>query len=331
MKKSSSTRDGRVVLRRLVLLDQRIRDTRGEPTSKKLLLDYLHAAGYEISFRTLDSDLAELRAFAQDAGSDLVYHPRQNAYRYSDHTHSFLAIPFTPYHLEALQWMEAIGQTVPTEVYTHFQGAVSRALEAFELQRLVNSADQWQSIFQVEAPVEAGREFVVPLAKACLSHEKLELGYKRYFSTEVRIHEVLPLQLRFWSGYWYLVAQLEHKEEPTVFGCDRIESVQFTGLRIPKERVNDSNQLFYYTYGITFVSKDPPAAPVIFEVAEVQVPFLKARPLHHSQKITSRPGGVAEVQLNVHWNYELGMRLLGLGPALCKPTAQDIHKKLIEQ
>lgn len=266
-------------LKRYLLILDRLQ----HPASFAELKDYLEDHGFELSPRTLQRDLEEIRV---ELGIEVEYNRSLNQYSVhkgkEDHSGVLML-------LERAQLMELVNST----------GKGLRELNRFvrfeELGRL------------------RGIQFLAPLLRAIRERKEVRIGYRKFNEEVLKEHVIQPHLLKEYRGRWYILANSAKHAQPIALGLDRMESV--TTLRSKFVRKGDPVADFYeHVIGVD--ASPGKVERIVLRFRAMEAKYLKSLPLHHSQHMEKEDKNWVTISLEVMPNIELQQAILGWGASV---------------
>lgn len=289
-------------LRRYYLIIEKLQE--GRNASFKSIAKHLNSNDIEISERTLQRDIAQIRA---DFGVDIIYNKPINGYSIDETTSTNLP-----------SFYRFLELTLTTELLRD---------QLKEKHTLLNH-------IQFE-PIESlkGHENLKLILDAILLKRWIKFQYTRFDEEIVKTHEAIPCLLKRYQNRWYLIAKLKSNKVAT-FGIDRISELKKTSLAFKEE-----DQVFpdglESVVGLNY-SGEP--TRVVLEADELQSKYLLSLPLHHSQKIIGATKSSTRFEYFLIPNYELIQAILKLGdqvkviePKELKVEVMDVLKRTLQK
>lgn len=170
-----------------------------------------------------------------------------------------------------------------------------------------------------------GLEYVDPLYQSILNKKALNIIYQSFNAQNAQNYLVHPQLLKEYNNRWFLLCWNENKI--LTLALDRIENISESEEKyIDKEL--DGDKYFDEVVGVT-VSTTTRAVPVIFKVDRSNNPYVKTKPLHHSQKIVEDHGdGYCTYEIRVQINFELERLLLGFIESITVLAPKSLRKNI---
>lgn len=249
--------------------------------SKKELMDKMEAQGFEVSNRTFERDLEELR---RDFRVELNYDAKQNGYVLEQDSRD----------ANRLKQVLELSQEVQALQASFFADA--------------NQRDR----IQFEPFASKGTENLEVLTKA-INEEKVILFRHFNYRTEIYTdYEVFPLMLKEYDGRWYVYDYVESKKDCRTFGLDRIEQVQVLNQGFNRNLYTDNFSKFSQVIGVNYSDQEHPSK-VILRCTALQAWYMDSSPWHPSLKKIKQDDDNVWYELEVIPNYELKQKILSMG------------------
>jgi len=286
-------------IRRYTLIIEKI--GQDQHPSFEELKDYLFDHGFEISDRTIQRDIEEIRF---DFGIEITYDRHRNGY-YIDKELSVNMDNF-------LRFLE-IAHTAELLTDSLRESKESLNYIAFESQGNLR-----------------GNELLKPLLMAIRNRRKVSFIHENFSTGKKTKYSVRPYLLKEYMNRWYLVGTLIGSDEFRTFGIDRILDLQIRKETFRKQPKADPMGLFEHTVGLTYsLNKQE---EVILSFTPLQGKYIKSLPLHHSQMVLKDNKKELRIKLDIIPNYEFKQQVLMLGETVqvIRPgwLADEVKKSL---
>lgn len=133
------------------------------------------------------------------------------------------------------------------------------------------------------SPVSTGIDNLYPILTAIESKKTIEFDYFTFGNQEARHHDRFPCFVQEWEGRWYLVAEHQNHSIPTVFALERMSNVKIGKVEGQPKNSIDPNVYFAGSFGVNHnIGIQPEEIRIKFY--DAQIDYVKAKPLHSSQK-----------------------------------------------
>ena len=291
------------------------------------------ANGYgEVSRRTIQHDIQEMR-YSQALG---YYAPiivvDKKYYKYEDRGYSITQIPISPEDMAQLS--EAVDLLKQMSSFKGFDGVedVVNRLEDY----VASMRYKVEPVILLESNERLrGLEYITNLHDAIVNKKTIEIIYKPFHSAEAQTFCFSPYVLKEFRNRWFVFGRINNYPDTPIFNLalDRIEDVSDAPKGecylnengfFPKEYFQD---MIGVTRGI-----DSPVEHVVFIASVEDVPYIRTKPLHHSQKeIETQQDGSVLFSIDVVLNRELERDLLGYGEGITVVSPDNLVEKLRER
>lgn len=303
-------------LSRYRLIDERLRNTMLPRPSVEELLRYVsEKLEKTISRRTLLLDVKNMRESPElNFFAPIEFDRVRKGYYYGEEGYSINRIPVTEYELQGLEIAVSIlKQFQKLPVIRQFEDAIIKIADSVSVNR---KALQDQGVMHLDTPPEyKGLEWIPEIAEAIRTRNVIRIRYQSFERKTPREYRLEPYHLREYNNRFYLFARNAKDPRPGVrtFGLDRILDIWPTYDHFA-ERDFDETSYFRNAIGITVPEGKP--EKIVLSFTPHQGQYVKAQPLHWSQRIVRDDDRELRVELDLVVNYELMMLLLSYGAGL---------------
>ncbi|WHZ06843.1 MAG: Chromosome (plasmid) partitioning protein ParA [Cytophagales bacterium] len=280
-------------LRRYYLIIEKLQE--GKNTSFKSIAKHLSANDIEISERTLQRDIAQIRA---DFGVDIIYDKSSNGYSIDETSSTNLP-----------SFYRFLELTLTTELLRE---------QLKEKHTLLNH-------IQFE-PIESlkGHENLKLILDAILLKRWIKFQYTRFDEGITKTHEAIPCLLKRYQNRWYLIAKVKSGREVT-YGIDRM-----SGLKKMTAVFKEQDLVFpeglNSVVGLNYTGEP---VRVVLEADELQAKYLLSLPLHHSQKVLSSSKKTIRFEYLLIPNFELMQAILKLGDQVKVIEPKELKDEIV--
>ncbi|MBU2554053.1 MAG: WYL domain-containing protein [Bacteroidetes bacterium] len=255
---------------------------KGHYPSFEEIKDYLFEHGFEISRRTIQRDIEQIRV---EFGIELMYERDKNGY-FIDYENSLNIGAFFRF-LEIVNTAELLTES------------------------LQESKDALKHIsFDSEGGLK-GTENLKPLLTAIKDHRKITFIHFNFHTENFRKYTLKPYLLKEYQNRWYVVGMISGLNEFRTFGVDRIENLEIKPETFKPNKKLNPTDIFSQTIGLVY--SDNKAQTIILSFTPTQGKYIKTLPLHSSQKILIDDENECRISLSVVPNYELTQQILKHG------------------
>ncbi len=282
----------------------------------------------EVSRRTVERDIERLRDMF---GAPIEYDRRRKGYYYSE---AFVLTEVKLREGEAIALF--LGQKLLMQCKgTPLEDFVKRAM--LKIRRImpqeieVNLERALEAVsFHVD-PLR-GEEVAVAeryqvLAKALEERRTVGMEYYSAGRNAVSGRKINPYHLRLTDGAWYCIGFCHERREVRTFALDRILSLSITceHFTIPA-----SFSIEEYLRDSWTIERGTPRQ-IVIEFDSTQVPYIRERQWHHSQKIEALPSGGLRMALTTGSTGEIMRWVMSFGSHAKILEPRDLRQQIIEE
>lgn len=152
--------------------------------------------------------------------------------------------------------------------------------------------------------LSTGTDNLYAVIMAIETKHSIEFDYYSYVKQKSSHQELLPCFVQEWEGRWYMIAEpLSHKT-PAVYALERMSNVHVGDTSDTPYADIDPNVYFNGSFGINHEDRQIPEE-IRIKVYDTQVDYIKAKPLHPSQKEIAKGDGwtIFSYQLVPNYNF----------------------------
>ncbi|MFP4292487.1 MAG: helix-turn-helix transcriptional regulator [Cyclobacteriaceae bacterium] len=270
-------------------------------------------------------DIAYMKFSEWHAPIDSYKEGRVVYYFYKDRSYSINNQPLNEEEVERLK--------SALLVLSRFKGVPQ--LEGFgeilsALDKQMGKQGETREVISLDSNLDyAGLDHIDTLFHAIIHKKVLKISYQPFTEdqpTELLFH---PSHLRQYNQRWFVLGFNPEKENPAWnLALDRIQNIEETDLPYVASAI-DWEEHFEDIIGVTRLPGDPQEIRLRF-TAE-QAPFVKTKPLHHTQHHYPREDGSLEVTIQVVPNFELEKVLLAFGEKVEVLAPLSLRERLFER
>lgn len=150
------------------------------------------------------------------------------------------------------------------------------------------------------------------LLQAVREKRIVQFHYHKFWEQKVNQRIVHPLGLKESKGSWYLVGVDQKDSNLKTFGLDRMREIEVSKNRFRQEYTFQIDGLFQDSFGIMMPNNGlPQTVRLQFNYERGQ--YVKAYPIHHSQKLIAETDASVTIEVHVYITYDFVRELLSYG------------------
>lgn len=265
--------------------------------------------GKKASKRTIQDDLKFLKD-EKNAPIEAVRQGTVTYYSYTDPNYSIKNLPVMQEEVEILRdALNLLKAVTDLKLFKDVNDIISR------LENTVKSTvENHESIIQFEKNnMTTGANFLDDLFIATKERSTLRLTYKSFKATQADEFIFHPYLLKEFRNRWFLIGRKTDSKQITNLALDRMISVKNSQASFIANDLFDPATYFNNTIGVSLPENESPQI-IQVKVAAKQVPYIKTKPIHHSQQVISEnENGDTVFGLQIINNYEFRSVLLSYG------------------
>ena len=310
-------------------IDRCLRDTKRKYGIKELIhecsetLTAALAEETKVSRRQIYADLNYMESdMGYQADIEHIYEGRNVYYRYADPNFSIEKMPLTDAEIDQLK--ETVLMLNRFKGMPHFEWMeeiVSKLEDAFMLKGNTESVISFE-----QNPDLVGLKNITPLFDAIVRKRVLKITYKSFKHDNPSEYEIHPYFLKQYNNRWFLFGLTTQRNQITNLPLDRILEIAILDVAyIDKDEELDIEEYFYDVIGVTIENKTK--LEVILEFSNERYPYVKNKPLHHSQRSYDDQ---KRISIKVIPNNELYQTLLSFGSDVTVIEPAEVRNKMTE-
>ncbi len=266
-------------IKRYSLIIEHIR--RSDFPSFREIHELLQAEGFQISSRTLQRDIEDIR---DEFGIEVAWNPGKNGY-FIDYDNSVNA----DYILHFLE-MSVSAQIM---IDTLKEGKEALKYISFD------SYDNFRGLGNIQK-----------LLSAVKNYREVTFSHTSYQTGKVTQQKVRPYLLKEFQGRWYLYADNPSVKDFRIYGIDRIDQLILTEVTFKPKKDNSIIQRFEDMIGVTNAWDGKGKQEIVLSFDPEQGMYFKSLPWHHSFVVEADTEKEFLVKLDIIPNIELVQRIL---------------------
>ena len=190
-------------------------------------------------------------------------------------------------------------------------GVRSWLLNTFAVNNLINESHKLKQRILFEK-IPSGQMYLTPIIEAMRDSSSIEITYQTFQRDSPYIVEIYPYCIKVFKQRWYVIAYNPGKERILIYALDRIKNISITdkSFQLPKDF--DGELFFTDCFGIV-AGDGHKAENVSIKVNKIQGNYIRALPLHHSQKEIENTPDYAVFRYHIRPSFDFRQELLSHG------------------
>ena len=184
-------------------------------------------------------------------------------------------------------------------------------LNTFSVNNLIHESYPLKQRILVEN-IPSGRAFLTPIIEAMREGRIIRFSYQSYWWNEPKMVEAEPYCVKVFKQRWYVVVRNRMHEALRIYALDRILSLDLTDVTFEYPADFDPQAYFDASFGI-IVDEECEIEAVHIKVYNNQSQYLRALPLHHTQKEIAKTDDYSIFEYILRPTYDFKQELLSHG------------------
>jgi predicted DNA-binding transcriptional regulator YafY len=164
-------------------------------------------------------------------------------------------------------------------------------------------------------PDLVGLDFLDDLFNFIQNNKVLNIEYQSFKANNAKIITIHPYHLKQYNKRWFLFGLEDEKNRISNLALDRIKGIKPQRKKYIKNTTIVWEEYFDDIIGVTKY-KSSTLEEIVLHIKGESIPYIKSKPLHHSQKTKMIDDNTLEVRLKLMVNPELEFLLLSYGSAV---------------
>lgn len=264
-----------------------------------------------LSKRTIQMDLQMMRSDKLDYNAPIIVYDKKY-YTYSDPDYSINKIPLGDDELSILQQsILLLKQFNGISLFSEMDGILKRLEDLIDSERKIHLP-----IIHIDKNEKLkGLKFLDPIYQHILNKAVLVINYQSFKHNTDKVYVISPCLLKEYNNRWFLLGQQAHRTHFTTLALDRIISIAVDASAKYTPTTIIADEYFKNNIGLSIASNAPVELIELF-IYHPAAPYIKTKPIHHSQLLLEENDEGIRIQLKLVINFELKRLILGMGSAV---------------
>lgn len=266
----------------------------------------------EVSLRTIRMDLQAMRSDKLGYNAPIIVTDKKY-YSYEDADYSIANVPLSQQDLQVLQDVSHLLQQF--KGFSHFAD-VNEMIQKLEDKIYTEQFHEHSLIDFEKNDLLVGLHWLDILYKAIASKTTLTIMYQSFKARDANEFIFYPYLLKEYRNRWFLLGVHKKGKLFMTLALDRMVEVALLKTEPYYENKHfNAQQYFKDIIGVTRSIDDKPIE-IQFKADAQNAPYIKTKPIHHSQQIVSQENGFTTFSITVIPNLELERELFGFGEGI---------------
>jgi len=201
----------------------------------------------------------------------------------------------------------------PDEIYD--DTFKKRMLSGFAVNNILNNGNGELRNRIMTENIPSGEEFLIKILNAMKSKKCITVMYQKFSDKEAKKQQLEPYFLKLFHQRWYVVAKTVGGDKLRVYALDRIKDLTIDSQTFSCPKNIDVHTYFIDCFGIEHNTDDYDVEDIKLKVynAHNKCQYIRALPLHHSQKELEKHDDYSIFQVTVYPTYDFMQEILSHG------------------
>lgn len=296
---------------RVLIIDREL--SKRDYVKTKNLKSVIAGEGIKVTLRTIQKDLEQMHEDPPIGyAAPISFDSKRKAYYYTNRDFTIQAFGLnTEDIMTLLFYAKTLEQYNGFKIFEDILRTIEKVIDSFSFAKRTKDLIANRTLLQTEkVPIIHGIEFIEPIIKAIIEEQEIIFDYKKFEDTNPKKRRIAPILLKEDKNFWYIIGITESKKSPTTYALDRISNLVVTNKYFSPPTF-DANNYFKYSFGIT-VSEEKPIE-IILSFHPFQGNYIKAVPIHGTQKVIKDNKSELRISVKVKPSYEFYSKILSYG------------------
>ena len=194
-------------------------------------------------------------------------------------------------------------------LYGENEALCNYLLSAYHIEGMTELAIKHRDKVKLLMP-PTGVENVQIVLQAIDKHKGLLCNYYSFNKRTKKAQKLIPYFLKAWEQRWYLVAEPDnHHHGLSVFALERMSNIRLTEEMVKPSNNITADEYFHGSFGVNHSDNQVPER-VVIKVYGTQADYVRALPIHESQRELEATEEYAVFEYHVAVCYNLFQQLL---------------------
>ena len=265
-----------------------------------------------ISISTIEKDMWAMKNEGElGYYAPIAYSKLEKGYFYEDPEYTIKEISLSEEDKEAIRFAATtLFQFKDLAIFDQFGSAIQKIMDRLSISPEIQD-DAIDRFVQFEnTPMAKGTELLPILLQAIKENRELRFRYISFLDESESERVLHPYLLKEYRNRWYVIGKDAEAGKVKTFGLDRISDLSIRENYFTVDKSFDPEVLFKYSFGITAGGKPE---KIVLKFAPQEGRYVKAQPLHPTQKIINENMDGLTVELKVIPSYELKATIRSFG------------------
>ena len=270
------------------------------------------SSGERVSLSTIEKDMWAMKNEGElGYYAPIAYSKLEKGYYYTEEDYTIKEISLSEEDKEAIRFAaNTLFQFKDLAIFDQFGAAIQKIMDRLSISPEMQDEAIDRFVQFENTPVAKGTEHLPTLLQAIKDCREVRFRYTSFIDESESERVFHPYLLKEYRNRWYVIGKDADANKVKTFGLDRISDLSVREKVFVIDRKFNPETLFKYSFGIT-AGGEP--QKIVLKFAPQEGRYVKAQPLHPTQKITKENAQGLTIQLKVIPSYELKSTVRSFG------------------
>lgn len=270
------------------------------------------SSGERVSISTIEKDMWAMKNESElGYYAPIAYSKLEKGYYYEDPNYTIKEISLSLEDKEAIRFAATtLFQFKDLSIFDQFGAAIQKIFDRLNISPEMQDEAIERFVQFENTPVAKGTEHLPLLLQAIKETREVRFRYLSFLDESETERVLHPYLLKEYRNRWYVIGKDAEASKVKTFGLDRISDLSIRENYFTVDKNFDPETLFKYSFGITAGGKPE---KIVLKFAPQEGRYIKAQPLHPTQKIIKDNSEGLTIELKVIPSYELKATIRSFG------------------
>lgn len=184
-------------------------------------------------------------------------------------------------------------------------------LNTFAVNNLISESHKLKQRILFEK-IPSGQMYLTSIIEAMRDNLSLEMTYQSFWRDAPNIFEIYPYCIKVFKQRWYVIGYSPYKDCILIYALDRIRHIRISQNNFQLPKNFDGETFFTDCFGIV-AGNELQTEDVLIKVYKIQDSYIRALPLHHSQKEVENTSDYTIFSYHIKPSFDFRQELLSHG------------------
>ncbi|MBP1629773.1 MAG: transcriptional regulator [Bacteroidetes bacterium] len=157
--------------------------------------------------------------------------------------------------------------------------------------------------------IPSSHKYLSSIIEAMKENRSINITYKSHFSTQESNFDIEPYFIKLFKQIWYITARSPHYDSIRTYALDRVLDLKVNDKKFEYPKSINPDDYFSDYFGI-ITQDNNEVEKICIRVYREQVDYIRALPLHHSQKEIETKENYSDFSYRIKPTYDFKQAIL---------------------